>query len=267
MVKLNKQERKILNEISSTYYMKPIIKRINDWVKNTSNVKSSWPRVFDHLYQILINSKADIEKLLDNRIKAEIIKNKDQARRSIVGNAFSKSIIYIFLMNKVHENIPNQISITSQRSVIPDFYESTKIKIQNEFQKPDMDIVIYSLDNSQTYILLSLKTSLRERATQTYKWKLLMDIALYSPRLREKYDISYSSSKLPIICFATTNFYNEINSPQQRGMLKFFDRVFIAKEIDDDQSFVYPLSNLILFSIEHLVVNHVQLRLFVDTIQ
>ncbi|MCH9056133.1 BsaWI family type II restriction enzyme [Synechococcus sp. PCC 6716] len=232
MINLNSRERKVLTEISSTYYMKPIIKRINSQIKSNSNIKLNWLNVFDYLYEILKDSRSDVEKLLDNRLDKNIIKNKDQARRSIVGNAFSKSIIYIFLINKVHENIPNKIYITSQGSVIPDFDKLTRIKIQDEFQKPDMDIVIYSEDNYQDYILISLKTSLRERAAQTYKWKLLIDIALYSPELRERYGISYSSSKVPIICFATTNFYNEINNPQQRGILKFFDRVFIARQID-----------------------------------
>ncbi|URR34893.1 BsaWI family type II restriction enzyme [Thermosynechococcus sp. HN-54] len=115
----------------------------------------------------------------------------------------------------------------------------------------------------ESYIILSLKTSLRERAAQTYKWKLLMEIALHSPELREKYNISYNSSVIPIICFATTNFYNEVSHPQQRGLLKFFDRSFIAKEISvTENSFIYPLSNLIPFAIEKLSNPYVQLSLF-----
>ncbi len=46
---------------------------------------------------------------------------------------------------------------------------------------------------------------------------------------------------------------NEINNPQQRGMLKFFDRAFIAKDLGlQVESFIYPLSNLIPFVIEQL---------------
>jgi type II restriction enzyme len=55
---------------------------------------------------------------------------------------------------------------------------------------------------------------------------------------------------MPIICFATVNFYNEINNPQHRGMFKFFDKAFIAKEISDN--FISPLSNLIDFVNEKL---------------
>ena len=38
---------------------------------------------------------------------------------------------------------------------------------------------------------LSLKTSLREKTGQTYKWKLLMEIANAESAIKDKYDISY----------------------------------------------------------------------------
>ncbi len=60
-------------------------------------------------------------------------------------------------------------------------------------------------------------------------------------------------STLAIVCFATTNFYDEINNPQQRRMLKFFDRDFIAKDSGSKaEGFIYPLSNLIPFVINQL---------------
>jgi len=90
---------------------------------------------------------------------------------------------------------------------------------------------------------------LRERAAQTYKWKLLMEIATSNDcSVKEKYDISYNVENLPKICFATINFYNEINNPQQRGMLKFFDKAFIAKNILGDlPNFIAPMSDIINF--------------------
>ncbi len=45
---------------------------------------------------------------------------------------------------------------------------------------------------------------------------------------------------MPLVCFATVNFYNEINSPQHRGMFKFFDNSFIGKKVDSE--FIKPLS-------------------------
>ena len=118
----------------------------------------------------------------------------------------------------------------------------------SETQKPDVDIVIFTQKSNgliDKSIILSLKTSLRERAGQTYKWKLLLEIATSDNPIKEKYEISYQTQQIPYICFATVNFYNEIDNPQHRGMFKFFDEVFIAKPIERD--FIKPLSKLIDF--------------------
>jgi type II restriction enzyme len=91
-------------------------------------------------------------------------------------------------------------------------------------------------------MIVLLKNSLRERAGQTYKWKLLMEIATSNDSLKEKYNISYHPKETPLVCFATVNFYNKINNPQHRGMFKFFDSSFIAKNVDAD--FISRMSNL-----------------------
>lgn len=221
--------------------------------------------MLNQLHDIIRDSQSDVEGLLEKRIQQNKIKNKSQAIKSIAGHAFLNALIYIFLVNKCNKNIPHWMFITSQPSSILNFRQSININVQNEVQKPDIDIVIYANNKHapESYIILSLKTSLRERAAQTYKWKLLIEVALHSPELCEKYNISYQSSVVPLICFATTNFYNEINNPQQRGMLKFFDRSFIAKEIDfTEDSFIYPLSNLIPFAVEKLSSPYIQLSLF-----
>lgn len=69
-----------------------------------------------------------------------------------------------------------------------------------------------------------------------------MEIASCDNKVKEKYKIAYQSPHKPLFCFATTNFYNEITKPQQRGMLKFFDKSFIAKNIDEN--FIAKLSTL-----------------------
>jgi type II restriction enzyme len=91
---------------------------------------------------------------------------------------------------------------------------------------------------------------LRERANQTYKWKLLLEIATTNNPIKDKYNISYLLDKMPLVCFATVNFYNEINNPQHRGMFKFFDKSFIGKPINAD--FIETLSSLIDFANEKL---------------
>lgn len=60
--------------------------------------------------------------------------------------------------------------------------------------------------------------------------------------IKKKYNIKYNPESMPIICFATVNFYNEINNPQHKGMFKFFDKSFIGKPNYSD--FVYSLSAL-----------------------
>ncbi len=69
-----------------------------------------------------------------------------------------------------------------------------------------------------------------------------MEIATSANSIKDKYNISYEAEEMPLVCFATVNFYNEINNPQHRGMFKFFDNAFIAKDVDAD--FISKLSEL-----------------------
>ena len=71
-----------------------------------------------------------------------------------------------------------------------------------------------------------------------------MEIANADSAIKEKYDIAYNPPILPLVCFATVNFYNEINNPQHRGMFKFFDCAFIGKNIKTG-GFIKPLSHII----------------------
>jgi type II restriction enzyme len=186
-----------------------------------------------------------VESYLARRKKNGEIKDEKQAIKSIAGNAFSLAIVYVFLKNKEYGNVQPHIFITSQKSKVPSFNEISVINVGDETQKPDCDLVIYSLNNDQSLrkcMILSLKTSLRERAGQTYKWKLLMEIAMSDSKLKEKYGIVYNPTAMPLVCFVTVNFYNEINHPQHRGMFKFFDKSFIAKNVDAD--FISRMSSL-----------------------
>jgi len=76
---------------------------------------------------------------------------------------------------------------------------------------------------------------------------LLLEIAnCNDDELKKKYGIIYKGKHKPYICFATINFYNEIDNPQQRGMLEFFDKSFIAK-YDIQRDFISKLSTLLSF--------------------
>lgn len=180
MIKLNLKETKQLEKIENTYYMIPAVKYINTKIHKEKNKQNAWNNLFDNLHEILINTKDQIDKLLQQRKKMGDIKDVDQARKNIAGNAFSNLLLYVFLKNKEHNNIRNDIYITSKKSDINNFDEIATIDVDGETQKPDVDIIIYTLKENKDVkrcIILSLKTSLRERAGQTYKWKLLMEIA------------------------------------------------------------------------------------------
>lgn len=248
---LNKDEVKTLQEIESKYYMQPMIAKIN---ADISTKTLGFQEIFNHLYDYLVDCKDEVETLIQNRIQQGEIRDASQARKSIAGSAFSNLIIWVFLKNKTQGNINQNIFITSKISSIPQWQDLFYIKVGEEVQKPDVDLVIYSLDSENKFhkcLILSLKTSLRERAGQTYKWKLLMEIANAESSIKEKYDIFYNPPILPLVCFATVNFYNEINNPQHRGMFKFFDCAFIGKNIQTGD-FIKPLSDLIDYISENL---------------
>jgi type II restriction enzyme len=246
MYQLDKEEQNILNSVMNTPYMKKTIELIERFVQQCEEEPQfAYKKVFDEIFCILNEAKSSVDSYLSKRKANNEIKDEKQALKSIAGNSFSSAILYIFLKNKEWENIRPDIFITSKKSKVPSFDEISIINVDGETQKPDCDLVVYSLTEDKTLkkcMIISLKTSLRERAGQTYKWKLLMEIAMSNDTLKEKYNISYASKKMPLVCFATVNFYNEINNPQHRGMFKFFDRSFIAKNIDAD--FISRMSNL-----------------------
>ncbi len=249
MYELNKDELKTIKEISSKYYMCSVLQKLDNFI-NVSKSKKTYLEAFNEIYNSIINSKEENDVLLETKRQNGEIKSIEQARKSIAGSVFSNSIIYIFLKNKEIENIRGDIFITSKRKTVPDFDNISTIKVGNETQKPDCDLIIYTLNQENKLnkcIILSLKTSLRERAGQTYKWKLLMEIANSDNSIKDKYDIVYNPTVNPLVCFATINFYNEINNPQQRGMFKFFDSSFIAKNLENKGAFINYMSELAAF--------------------
>lgn len=244
--KLDKEENKNLDRIKAVPYLTETLNLIDNFIKANGQTKQeNWKLVFNQIHNILFQALPFVNDYLAKRKLNGEIQDEKQAIKSIAGNSFSQAIVYIFLNNKIHENIRADIFVTSQKSKVRNFNKLSTINVDGETQKPDCDLIIYSYEEqkeSPNCIILSLKTSLRERAGQTYKWKLLMEIATSANSIKDKYNISYEAEEMPLVCFATVNFYNEINNPQHRGMFKFFDNAFIAKDIDAD--FISKLSEL-----------------------
>lgn len=244
----NKEEQELLRDIESSFYMSPTLDRINAFVDKNASPKRAWKEVFNQIYSILVEAKDDVEKILKKRKRKGEIKDIRQSMKSIAGNTFSNAIVYVFLKNKITGNIKPGIFITSKKSQVKNFESIATIYVGGETQKPDCDLIIFTKKKNfdmDKCMILSLKTSLRERAGQTYKWKLLMEIATSKNPIKKKYGISYNPKKMPLVCFATVNFYDEINNPQHRGMFKFFDKSFIAKPTN--KNFISSLSNLVNF--------------------
>ena len=225
-------------KIESYYYMYPILERYKAYKQKYGAIE-----VLDYLTEIMQSSKEDVERILIQRKQRGEIRNIDQARKTVAGNSFQFLIQYALLDNQEEGNLPEDLIILkTKKHQILDQYAT--IRVADETQKPDIDILIFTEEETKPIIIFSCKTSLRERAGQTYKWKLLVEITRKCPQLKEEYKLEYPDQRPVYTGFITTNFYNEINQPQQKGMLKFFDYSYISKPIQP-QPHIKPLSQII----------------------
>ena len=212
--------------------------------------KQALKMVLASLHDIMRDSEQLVENKINDRIIAGIINNRDQARKSAAGNIFQQMLAYILALNILEGNITKNVIVTTSTKSIVDKYAA--IHVGNDTQKPDSDVIVYSLDNDTPIINISCKTSCRERAGQTYKWKLLCDLATCDCDHKDdspdcpcrKYDLSYVPQKKILICFVTTDFYNELRNPQIAAMFNFFDYSYIAKEESDNPK-ILTLDNII----------------------
>ncbi len=241
MYTLSKDELNTLKDIGDKYYMTPVISRLEKLIKEKGNKEA-----LSYLHPTILDAHKDVSKLIEDRKTRGIINDVSQAGKTVVGAIFSNSIVYLFLKAKEVGLVKPNVFITTK---LGKFKDMVAINVDGETQKPDMDLVLYGEDKEgepKNMMIISLKTSLRERAGQTYKWKLLLEIATSDNPIKDKYNISYPTAKTPLVCFATINFYNEINNPQHKGMFKFFDKSFIGKPIEAD--FIDKLSELIEYA-------------------
>ena len=187
----------------------------------------------NYLTDIMQGSIPDVAKLIQARIDEGIINDFDQASKTVAGNAFQGLVAYALVRHQQAGILSRDIEITLKPKRHRIVNEYATIKVGNDIQKPDIDLLVYSKAHTlqQPVIIYSMKTSLRERVGQTYKWKLLMDIATADDcqSIKAKYELSYQAQVNFKVGLMTTNFYEEITNPQQVGMLRFFDFVYITK--------------------------------------
>ncbi|BCX15726.1 MAG: hypothetical protein KatS3mg097_618 [Candidatus Parcubacteria bacterium] len=201
-------------------------------------------------YESLVEILNNFDKILKSCEKecTEIAKNRNkdykQARVAIVGSLFPFGVYYTLLKIKELGKLPSsmQLSLSKNHPLIKEY---AAIKIGNEILKPDMDLMAFSEKPDKPIIIFSLKTSLRERAGQSHRWKLILDIAQYCDFLKEKYNINYKPEKEIKFGFITTNFYKELLEPQYRATITFFDYVYIARKTEHILPHVKRLSEII----------------------
>ncbi len=241
---------KTLAEIESRYYFTPIKDELEQKVKKMGEMKA-----LDYLTEVMQAATPKVEQLIQSRIRDRIIKSADQARKTIAGNGFQGLVAYSLIKLQEKNLLNPNLAITLKPKKHPLIEKYAVIKVGDDVQKPDIDLLIYHYLKPEKYpvIIYSIKTSLRERAGQTYRWKLLMDIVSSNDckTIKEKYSLTYKAMDNFKVGFITTNFYNELTNPQQKGMLRFFDFVYITKpgkwekpicefsKISDDLNAVY----------------------------
>lgn len=127
------------------------------------------------------------------------------------------------------------------------------IHVGDDIQKPDSDILVYSEEDDTSPILIfSCKTSCRERAGQTYKWKLLCDLATCEREHKgsspacpaTKYHLAYMPKRKVQMGFNTADLYEELKNPQISAMFSFFDHAYIAK-IESPANNIVPLKKIV----------------------
>ncbi|MBI1806579.1 MAG: hypothetical protein HYR76_05955 [Ignavibacteria bacterium] len=221
----------LVKELEGRYYFNPLKRKFEKEAQEVGLTQA-----MNRLTDIMQGSIPEVGKLIQKRIDQGVINDFDQASKTVAGNAFQGLVAYTLIRHQQVGILSEDIEITLKRKRHRIVNEYATIKVGKDIQKPDIDLLIYSKAHTleKPVIIYSMKTSLRERVGQTYKWKLLMDIATADDcqSIKTKYELSYQAQVNFKVGFITTNFYKEITNPQQQGMLRFFDFVYITKAGD-----------------------------------
>ena len=118
------------------------IKKIKELEKNLSK-KEAIKKVLDYTEEIMRSSQPLVEKYLDERLKKGEIKDKNQARKTIAGNGFQFLVLYLLELNQKEGNLDQNITILKTKKH-PEIEKFATIKVDNEIQKPDIDLIVFN---------------------------------------------------------------------------------------------------------------------------
>ena len=239
-----------LKRIEDKEYMIPTIdeynKFIDIYVADGCDISTAHKLVLNDLSEIMWSSKESVDEIIERRIQDGIIINADQARVSVAGQNFQRIVVYSLINNVFHGNLPKIIiSLNPKKSNKDIINNHLVINVLDHEQKPDCDLLIYDPTNENSPIVIgSCKTSLRERAGQAYRWKLLYDLAKCQCEHIENcescpisiYGLNTNGEKDVKFGLITGDFHDEIYQPQIRGMMAFFDYSLVTKPIDEPSS-------------------------------
>ena len=222
---MHTKNMQVLSELRKRYYFSVLESIFNQYCQ-----QHGIAAVGNYLTEIMRKAEPAINNLIEERKREGIICNTDQSRKSVAGNGFQSLVFLTLATMQLNKLISARVIFSLNPENHPIISQFAVINVGGEMLKPDMDLMAYT-EECETVTIYSLKTSIRERAGQTHRWKLLMDIATAqdAESIRRKYNISYTGGRKFSMNFITTNFYNEITAPQKRGMLVFFDRVYLTK--------------------------------------
>lgn len=245
-----RQNRRLIRSIEQKVYFSAAVAAYNqelsaiksslvaNGVADEEAQKQSEREILSHLHDVMRAAQPLVEELINSRIASGAITNADQARKSAAGNIFQQLFAYSLAKNVLNGNIASHVIVSTSVASVIDQYAA--IAVGDDVQKPDSDVIVYSDEQEDSPIInFSCKTSCRERAGQTYKWKLLCDLATCRCEHKNenencpatKYQLAYTPVRDIKMCFVTTDFYDELNNPQISAMFNFFDHSYVAKTV------------------------------------
>lgn len=228
VVDLNKLQ---LAKIRDRKYIEPLLRRIDNWVGNHS--KKDLPNLLDCLTELFEDSKKEVSNLIE---KNKAAKDKKQSIKSVAGANFQAAVAYSLIRIQEESVIPSRIAILLNGTDYAGVTGQLVIPVDGETLRPDADIIIYDIHRiNEPMVILSVKTSLRERGAQTAMWRLLIDIAASEDcaSLRKKYHLKIAEGNLIIleqvrVGFVVADLYEESGQTQIRGLSKLVDFYYVT---------------------------------------
>lgn len=245
------ENRKLINKLEKMEYFSPTAlvykNKLNEFLSEGLSIQQANMKILNYLSFILTESQNGVEDIIKNKKDCGSIVDDKQARKAIAGSNFQSLVAYALAQNILCGNIDQEVIVnvrTSNHELIKK-YATIKVGDDENSQKPDSDVLLFKNDISSPIINFSCKTSLRERAGQTYRWKLLVDLATCNcdyiscnPNCpANKYKLQYETNRKIYMCFVTSDLYGEIGNPQIYGMFSFFDCAFVTKTEEELNGF------------------------------